>query len=213
LFNNDATATPDLLDLLVETMDRHPKAAAAAPTVIWPDNRVWYGGGDYLPHQGRVWHQNADADYAQMMKAETGERKVSFVTGCCLLLRVADLSRIGLLDDTFFMYWEDADWCVRAQRSGYELYYEPRATVIHATSSSYGVNSPRYLYYTFRNNLLFIKRYTPWYWKPLAWGVEKLQVWKELIKLFTRYRRDYGTYLRDIWLALYHHLRGRYGEL
>jgi len=213
LFNNDATAEPDLLERLVAVMERHPRAAAVSPTVVWPDGKVWFGGGEYLPHQGRTRHQNVGMDYARLMETEKGERAVSFVTFASPLFRLSDWDQIGALDDTYFMYWEDADWCVRARRAGNELYYEPRAVVTHAASSSLGVNSPRYLYYNFRNNLLFIQRYTRWYWKPTAWVIVKWQVGKELVKLVMRYRKDYGTYLGLMVRAYIDAIRGKGGPL
>jgi GT2 family glycosyltransferase len=211
--NNDVTVAPDFLDLLVAAMAQHPKAAAVGPTILYddPPDDIWYGGGEYDPHGGRARHLNLRRKLSEL--TVTKPVPVTFVTGCATLLRVAALRQVGLYDDQGFIYWEDLDWCVRAQEQGWQLYYQPKALVTHHVSSSLNVNSPRYLYYIFRNNLLFIRRHTPWPWKLLAWWYLKVLVAKEIVKLFVRYRRDYSEYLRMIWLAYYHNAIRRYGQL
>ncbi len=211
--NNDVTVAPDFLDRLVQTMEQHPKAAAIGPTILYddPPDEVWYGGGEYDGRGGRARHLGLRRKLSEL--TITQPTPVSFITGCSMLLRVAAIRKVGLLDDSGFMYWEDLDWCVRAMDQGWQLYYQPQAIVTHRVSSGLNVNSPLYLYYIFRNHLRFIRHHTPWPWQLLAWWYLLVLVAKELVKLVVRYQRDYALYFTDIWLAFYHNGIRRYGKL
>jgi GT2 family glycosyltransferase len=66
------------------------------------------------------------------------QRDVSFLTGCCLLIRRRLLKEIGLLDEGFYLYSEDADYCIRTAKTGYRLVYQPKARVFHKVSQSTG---------------------------------------------------------------------------
>ena len=66
----------------------------------------------------------------------TGARRVDWVSGACLIVPAARLAEVGPLDDGYFMYWEDADWCCRAHERGLEVIYEPSLVVDHRQGSS-----------------------------------------------------------------------------
>jgi GT2 family glycosyltransferase len=56
---------------------------------------------------------------------------VAGVSGSCMLIRRAVIDQIGYLDDRFFAYQEDADFCLRARQSGWQIYYVPAAQIVH----------------------------------------------------------------------------------
>ncbi len=211
--NNDVIVEPAFLERLVSALEANPKAAAAGPTILYdnPEKEIWFGGGELLWHQGRVRHLNLRRRLADTPLTEP--IVASFITGCSILLRVEALKKVGLLNDSMFMYWEDADWAARAQKQGYTLLYVPKAVITHKVSAALGVNSPNYLYYIFRNNLLFIRLHTPWPWKFMAWWYLLILVAKELVKLVVRYREHYGLYLKRIAQAFIHNAMRRYGQL
>lgn len=62
--------------------------------------------------------------------------QVDWVTGACLMMKRETLDATGELDERFFMYWEDADWCLRAHRAGWKTYWAPSATIRHAGGAS-----------------------------------------------------------------------------
>ena len=62
--------------------------------------------------------------------------EVNWVSGACLAIRKEVVKRIGLMDEAFFMYGEDMEWCWRAKQNGYEVYYQPAARVIHYSRQS-----------------------------------------------------------------------------
>jgi N-acetylglucosaminyl-diphospho-decaprenol L-rhamnosyltransferase len=65
-----------------------------------------------------------------------GPRPVDWVSGACLIAPAQRFGTVGLLDEGYFMYWEDADWCRRAHAMGYSILYEPQLTVTHHQGSS-----------------------------------------------------------------------------
>lgn len=213
LLNNDTEVEPDFLQLMVAALEAEPRAAAAGPTILYAGtDEIWYGGGTYFSRKGSVMHDRLRQRFV-LASEPHGDTSVSFITGCSILMRMKAVSEIGLLDDRYFVYWEDADWSVRAQAAGWSLRYVPRAVVHHHVSSALSVNSPSYLYYIFRNNLLFIRKHVAWPWKLTAWLDLAIKVLKESIKLFLRYKRNYAEYTRMIWRAYYDNARRRYGKL
>lgn len=205
LMNNDAVLRKNTLKTLVETLDSNPKAAAVSPKIVNQGGEVWFGGGVYSKATSKSRHLLTE-DYISTTK-------VDFVSGCCLMIRVEALKRIGLLDDTFFLYFEDTDWSVRARHAGYELLYEPSAVAVHNVSSSLGASSPTYMYYNLRNHLLMVRKHVSLIYKPLAWMVWLKDVLIMYVRVMLFWRKDYFEYLKTPPLALWHHLRRRYGKL
>jgi GT2 family glycosyltransferase len=73
---------------------------------------------------------------------------------------------VGYLDETYAMYSEDADWCVRARRLGYRVVYAPRARLRHHVSAASGGGlTPYKMYHRVHSNLIFFRRHArPWHW-------------------------------------------------
>jgi len=223
LLNNDTVVPPEFLAKLTAVLESQPKAAAVAPTILYsdPPDDVWFAGGTLSLRRGEAWHHGVipsqlgqPGGHLKMDQiTATQPQLVSFLTGCCLLMRLDAMRQIGVLDDRYFVYWEDADWCARATRLGYELYWQPQAQITHKVSSALGVNSPTYLYYIFRNNLLFVRKFVKWPWKLYAWSVLIKKVAKEKLKILVRYRKNYGQYFRLIVKAFWDNTRRHYGQL
>jgi len=99
-------------------------------------------------------------------------RSVDFVTGACFLIRREAINQIGLLDENFFMYLEDADWCLRVKQAGWKIYVYEGAQVIHRVGETFrqggAITSPercRSRYYYFQKHhggksVLFLKAIT-----------------------------------------------------
>jgi GT2 family glycosyltransferase len=95
---------------------------------------------------------------------------VSFVTGCSMLARLRMIRDVGLMDEGYFLYWEDVDWCVRARRKGWDIAVAYNSLVYHKSSSSVGYGSPLKSYYVARNSIRFIWKLYPWLFPlSIAW--------------------------------------------
>jgi GT2 family glycosyltransferase len=165
LLNNDAQLLPGALDRLDSALQRGgPGVSAAAPKILYrstPDI-IWAAGGRFDWWRGVAVDRGLnERDTGQYDRAEA----VQSATACCLLVRSEAFRDVGLLDETYFMYFEDADFSARLGRMGRKITYEPQARVLHDVFGSSGGAPDRpsrlALYYSTRNRALFITRHAP----------------------------------------------------
>ena len=158
LLNNDTVVDARFLTELINHMKIHPECGAAIGTIFYDQRRdiIWYAGGSLNPRTGRIVHDQ----FGQQGTKTVGDspRNISFATGCCLCLKMDTIQAIGLLDKDYFMYEEDADYCLRILQQGKRIHYVPSAVIYHKLSISAGASSPMIQYYSARNHLLMIKK-------------------------------------------------------
>jgi len=191
LLNNDTLVDKDLISRLLEGMHRQEKVGIVGPKIYfaagcefhckrYKENErgkvIWYAGGIidwkniYCSHRGVD-----EVDIGQYDKQE----QTSFVSGCCMLVRKEVLEKIGLLDNKYYLYLEDVDFCLRARRAGFKIVYAPSAFLWHKNAESSGKpGSPLHVYYQTRNRLLLGIKYAPLRTK-LALLRESLSVLKD----------------------------------
>jgi len=136
LLNNDTRVAPDFLPPLVEAMNSSPTAAAVASAVIRLDRPDMHD----VAYSEVRFHER---DVVQLRGVNVPvfgnyerRRQVEVVVGCCVLLKAEVLRTVGLFDEAYFAYHEDVDWCLRARKAGWELFYEPYSRVYHRGSLS-----------------------------------------------------------------------------
>ena len=158
LLNNDVIADPLLIEKLLAALAENPRAGAAAPLIYYapPTNRIWYAGGRCRPWLAHSSHRAIrERDRGQFRSIEP----TGYLTGCCLLASADAWRKVGLLDERYFIYAEDADWCLRARAAGYELLFVPTARLWHRVSaSSGGAMNPWKVYQRLRANLTLWSR-------------------------------------------------------
>lgn len=137
LLNNDTTVDKDFLTHLVSRLQSDGKIGMVAPKVYYFDdpNRIWFAGGEISMWTGTMKHTGIrELDRGQHDAA----REIDYASGCCILTKREVVEQIGMLDESYFMYGEDADWCMRARRAGYSICFEPKAKVWHKLSVASG---------------------------------------------------------------------------
>jgi GT2 family glycosyltransferase len=157
LLNNDTEIAPDFLHILVEAAESDPSIGVVGPTICFFDQPdvVWSAGGAIHWRRGTTWMLGlGEVDQGQF---GDGPRPVDFVTGCALLIKMSVVAQVGLLDQRFFAYYEEAEWCVRVARSGFKVRHVPQAKIWHKISPVAREASPQVHYYMTRNRLLFLK--------------------------------------------------------
>ena len=88
-----------------------------------------------------------------------GNKEMDGLSGCSLLVSKEIVEKVGLMDERFFLYYEETDWILRAKRAGYRMMYVSQAKIWHKVSASIGGHqSPLMLYYMTRNNPLLMRR-------------------------------------------------------
>lgn len=155
ILNNDTVVDPQVLEELLQACS-DPKVGIASPKIHFEKNSqtmIWYAGAsiDWENIYGR--HRGVDElDTGQYdTQAETG-----YCTGCAMLIKKEVFEKIGLFDERFFAYYEDADFSVRAREAGFTLLYVSKAIVFHKNAaSSGGTGSALQEYFIPRNRLLF----------------------------------------------------------
>ena len=160
LLNNDAVADPQALTMLIEAAERNPNVAMAGSKIYFHDDpcRIWSVSGIWEKGWLRLRMKGAH----QLDRGQFDEPcKVWSISGCSMLVRSAAIREIGMLDEPFFLYWEDVEWCARAREHGYDVLYVPKSLVWHKVSVSTRQGSFQQYYYHTRNGLFFLKRNDP----------------------------------------------------
>ncbi len=139
LLNTDTLVTQGALRAMLAVLDAHPEAAAVGPRLLNRDGSLQCSCYKF-PAPGRAFcdqlfittalaHHPRWGDYRRW--AHDKERAVDFVIGAALLVRADILPKVGLLDEDFFMYAEETDWCYRMHRAGYQVLFTPDAEIVH----------------------------------------------------------------------------------
>ena len=164
-----------------------PTAGLVAPKILYqsPPSLIWYAGGELSFWTGTMRHVGIrQQDRGQF----DGAGPTQYATGCCVLARRALIERIGMLDETYHMYAEDADWSLRAHRAGFDVLYAPAGVLWHRVSVSAGGNLSLFkLTNKFRGNFRFFARYASWYhWAVFPWLSIVVSTWAMLAYLLRR---------------------------
>lgn len=153
LLNNDTVISPDMLELLRQNTS---DTSVSAPKMLYfskPDT-IWYGGG-------KINRKTGNAEHAYMNQKDTEEdeiRKCDYATGCCIMIPTSVFKKVGLLDEKFFMYAEDSDFCLRLKENAIDINYVPKAKLWHKISQSTGGDESAFsIYYMTRNRILYMK--------------------------------------------------------
>jgi N-acetylglucosaminyl-diphospho-decaprenol L-rhamnosyltransferase len=158
LLNPDAEAVGDALAVMVHYMDEHPTAGALGPQLRYPDGsrqssrRRFPTFATALVESTIVqewWRDNGILRrYYLTGSPDDAIQAVDWLVGACLLVRRQVYEQVGGLDEGFFMYSEELDWCRRIKDIGWEIIYLPTATVIHHEGkSSEQVVAARHIYF------------------------------------------------------------------
>jgi GT2 family glycosyltransferase len=187
LLNNDTRVAPDSLEAMVREATRDPRAAAVGCVLYLmesPDRIQAWGGG---------W-VNLWTGLSRHAKTPTVPDKLSYLTFASALIRTQALREVGLLDEGFFIYWEDVDLSFRLRRAGWRLAVAPDAKVWHVESGTVGRRTVRGdATYVASAKRLF-HRYAP---VPMA------PIFIALVGRFVnRVRRGEWAQARAVWRAL-----------
>ena len=156
LLNNDTVVEPNFLDNLVDGFSFTDKCGLTIGKILYESKRetIWYAGGSLSPKTGRTehWHYR-ERDDGLSDKLQ----KVTFATGCCMCLSRGTTETVGLMDESYFLYEEDADYCCRIIAAGYDMTYVPQARIYHKVNASTKKMSGVTQYYLVRNKYLLVQ--------------------------------------------------------
>lgn len=161
ILNNDTVVDPYVLNALVRVAERDDSVGFVSGKVYFydqPEKLQTVGRRSHpilLVHElvGREEHDHGQ--YDEM-------KEYDFLDDIFLLVRKRAYEDTGGYDPNFFLYYEETDWCARVRRAGYKLVYTPEAKIWHKHGKTTGGdNSVTFVYYTARNQILFMRRNSP----------------------------------------------------
>jgi GT2 family glycosyltransferase len=159
VLNNDTVVAPDALRRLVEVAERDEAIGVVGALLFHyatPDTVQAAGGAKITRWNGMPWPvTGAGADGS----SHTYAAHIDFVHGASMLIPVSALEQVGLFDERYFLYSEEADWCFRMQAHGLRMAYAPAAMVWHKEGQTTGRRTPLQDYFVVRNTLFLVHRF------------------------------------------------------
>ena len=190
LMNPDCELRPAAARRLGEFLSTHPRAAIAAPRILNPDGSLEYSARAF-PDQltflfnryslltrlfpANPWSRRylmSDWDHASV-------REVDWVSGACMMVSRAAIDAAGGMDEAYFMFNEDVDWCRRMQLGGWSVTYVPDAVCVHHIGASRRRTAARVILERHRGMIHYFHKYHP-IPPPLSWladGLFTLRAW------------------------------------
>jgi N-acetylglucosaminyl-diphospho-decaprenol L-rhamnosyltransferase len=165
LLNSDATLLEGAVQSMVTDLDTHPRAGATGGRLVNPDGSFQGSYADFPTLIGELLLLTGlsrwllPPTFPSHTERESQDRRVvDWVCGAFLMIRRAALEDVGLLDEDYFMYAEEVDWCHRARRRGWSVVYLPDAQAVHVVGASYGRAPARRRAQIYRSKQLYFRK-------------------------------------------------------
>jgi GT2 family glycosyltransferase len=177
LLNSDTVAPPGALDRLVERLRANPQAAVAGPRLVNGDGIPELSFGSMIAPWtelrqkivGALYERRVAPVSAWLDRATRRERFVDWVSGACLLVYRRDAEAAGLLDERYFLYTEDVDFCAAIRARGRRVLFTPAAEIVHLRGRSRASVPDRMNAAYRRSQLAFYEKHHP-RWAPVLKG-------------------------------------------
>lgn len=190
--NPDCELTPGSLGALARHLEQHPRCGAVGPRLRYADGTIQPSALPFptwrrVPYHFLGARALARQPWARALGARLGGReargylaslghgdpvrRVEWVSGACLAARCEVTKEIGPLDEGYFMYCEDTDWCQRVRRAGYEVHQRADVDVIHHAGRS-GASNPEAVYHYYASLLRYFRR-----WEPRTFVPVRMMFW------------------------------------
>ncbi len=202
LLNPDTLVHPGALDRLVAVMEEHPEAGIGGAKLLNRDGTLQYSCRHFPTFAtgffrnsalGRLFPGNTQVrDYLMTNFDHAALTEVDWVSGAALCIRRETLEQIGVLDEIFFMYCEDVDWCYRAHQAGWKVIYIPDAVITHIIGRGSDQAVAAMVHAHHRSMSIFYRKHyegnTP---RLLRW-VPQLGIWVRMQIVLREKRREFA---------------------
>ncbi|MFH1456931.1 MAG: glycosyltransferase family 2 protein, partial [Patescibacteria group bacterium] len=179
LLNDDTVIHRELISILSKELTISEAIGIVGPKIYYYNSKkIWFAGGKIDWERQKTYHIGVDVKDGKLKNDK--KRKVDFITGCALMIKKEVINKIGLLDEKFFAFYEDADWCQKTKKERYEVIYIPFGGVWHHKSATAG-------------NIFFGKEKE----KNLLWLIFNY-FWRDLKKEFRRYKNKFIFFNRHL---------------
>jgi GT2 family glycosyltransferase len=171
LLDNDAEVSPDTLYQMVGAMNRDPSIGVAGSCILSPEDRtVIVEAGGFVERRSSTWMPNLRYQPYTPLQGKGLVEPVDYVPACSALVRVSVVRKIGLMDERFFLHWDDIDFCARVREAGFRVVSVLDSPAYHGAEKGH---SSMTLYYDFRNALLYFGKH--------ASGVDLLRTYMNIL--------------------------------
>lgn len=174
LLNSDTVVPPGAVDRLIARLRAHPDAAVAGPRLVDGEGRLELSFGRMMSPLaelrqktlGRLYDRRYGPVERLVARRAAAEHYVDWVSGACLLVYRADAESVGLLDERFFLYTEDVDFCASIRARGRRVLFTPQAQIVHLRGRSRASAPDRMNAAYRRSHLAFYEKHHP-RWAPV----------------------------------------------
>lgn len=157
VINEDTILAPDAISNLLQFGKSNPQAGILGPLVYHFDEpEVIQSAGGKITKDWQAIHigQN-EQDQGQYIQPA----KVDWVSGCAIFVKKEVIAQVGGIDERYFYYWEETEWCIRARSAGWQVWMVPQAKIWHKGVQRKYQPSPNITYYAVRNRLLTLSKH------------------------------------------------------
>lgn len=161
LLNNDTEVTEGCIETLIAALVENQNIGLISPLLLYYDNKelIQYAGFtplNYLTGRNSYIGQfeKNDGQYADVTQ------QTAFCHGAAVMCRKTDLDKAGFMDESYFLYYEELDWCEKFKRIGKQIWFTGKTQIYHKESVSVGKASALKIYFNTRNRMLFIRKNT-----------------------------------------------------
>ncbi len=169
LLNPDALLNFGTMTALSTFMDEHQEAGMVGPRLYYKDGVFQHSAFrfpdwkqvflDLFPIHWRVQESRLNGRYPRSLYAAMKPFPVDFILGAVMMVRPEAIRQVGLLDEGYYMYVEEVDWCRRMRDAGWEIYLEPRAGTLHFSSRSTSQFPEEMFVALWRSRLRYFRKY------------------------------------------------------
>lgn len=201
LLNNDTVADNDFLEPMIRFATDDTECGIAGPTVLYYDmaHIINCAGGKINFWKGSSPHFRVGEVYDEECSYE---KKVNFKEGSCLLIKKEVLETIGLFDESYFLYYEDADFCVRAA-ADYGIVYVSRSKIWHKVSAtSDALDSTIKIYFGLRNKIYFMRKHARFYHWIVFLPFLTYMILRMVVKFVVKERLGFARKIRCVVRAV-----------
>jgi len=187
IVNPDIVVDINALEEAMKVMIKDEKIAVVGSKVYFAPGFEFHKDRYIKKQQGKIlWYAGGENDWKNVYAVHYGmneedkgqfdvEKEVEFATGSSMLFRCSALRQVGIIDEKYFLYYEENDLCQRLKKAGWKLMYAPKSVVWHKVGQATGIGTPLADYYIARNRMLFGLRWAP--------TLTKFALFRESIKL------------------------------
>ncbi len=170
LLNPDTVIKKNFFRRAISFFENNPEIAVIGPKIVEKDGSIQQSARGFPTLHtaffgrrslfSKLFPQNPLSKKNLLATKSSSPMEVDWVSGACLLARRKAIDEIGLMDERFFMYWEDCDWCTRFKRAGWKIIYHPGlGPVLHITGTSSKKEKIKSIFWFHKSALSLYKKY------------------------------------------------------